>query len=193
MNAFRWALHRRLGEPFSLAGADAVDTGETPREEAIQALAGAFTLLDHVSPFMLRRVKRELRRYLLRDTAFPRYIPHLRCVLLGKDSIAQSNNAEIALILVHEATHARLERLGVRATRFGLERIEMVCMRRELALASHFPDSAAWTNYVESKINSRFWARKHIRERLERELLKSNFPPWVVKSLASFATRNHPD
>jgi hypothetical protein len=47
---------------------------------------------------------------------------------------------DIASSIVHEATHARLENLGIGYEEQHRQRIEGVCMRRELAFLKRVPD-----------------------------------------------------
>jgi uncharacterized protein YjaZ len=49
---------------------------------------------------------------------------------------------EIASTIVHEATHARLERYGIEYEEQRRARIEAICFRRERAFAARFTDGA---------------------------------------------------
>jgi hypothetical protein len=49
---------------------------------------------------------------------------------------------QIASTIVHEATHARLERYGIGYKEEQRAKIEAICFRRELAFAVRVPDSA---------------------------------------------------
>jgi hypothetical protein len=48
---------------------------------------------------------------------------------------------EIASTIVHEATHARLERWGISYDEKQRSRVEAICLRRELNVAASLPHS----------------------------------------------------
>lgn len=190
-----WWLMRRSGHLTEVAGVEVLDLGLEPREDAIEAIRGAINLLEHFGPTFLRRLNRESRRYVLFDHSFPEYWSLVGAIVLGKNELERANNGQIALSLVHEGTHARLERLGLSARRYGLDRIEEACLDRERALAATFPDQERWLAYVESKASVRWWTTEHSARRIEARLAGTN-PTRVRRLLARlvsrWATRNHP-
>ena len=67
-----------------------------------------------------------------------------RLVILDKHYVVdpQTDPREIASTLVHEATHARLHRMGLESTPERGERIERLCFQRQLAFARRLPPGA---------------------------------------------------
>ena len=57
----------------------------------------------------------------------------------------------LASAIVHEATHARLERLGFKYAEDRRRRIEDICIGRELAFVAHLPDGAAARASIEER------------------------------------------
>ena len=57
----------------------------------------------------------------------------------------------LAAVIVHEATHARLERLGFKYVEDRRRRIEDICIRRELAFVAHLPDGEAARASIEER------------------------------------------
>jgi hypothetical protein len=64
----------------------------------------------------------------------------------------------IASAIVHEATHARLERCGITYDEDRRLRIEAICLRRELALAARLPDSAELHQLISEHLH---WFQAH--------------------------------
>jgi hypothetical protein len=190
-----WRLMKRSGHLSEVAGVQVLDLGREPRQEALEALDGAIKLLEHYSPRFLARLSRECPRYVLFDDSFPEYWSLVGAIVLGKEQLAASNNGQIALALVHEGTHARLERLGVSAKRHGLDRIEEICLNRERALAATFPNSEQWRSYVESKASTRWWSAERSGQRVAGRLAgteASRTRRVLARLVARWATRNHP-
>ena len=76
----------------------------------------------------------------------------------------------IASTIVHETTHARLERYGIGYKTELRTRIEAICFRRELAFAVRLPNSAELqqeiSRYLEwSQANPDFFSDANFRER----------------------------
>jgi hypothetical protein len=58
----------------------------------------------------------------------------------------------LAAVIVHEATHARLERLGFEYTEERRQRIEQICWRRELAFVARLPNGAAAREAIQQRL-----------------------------------------
>jgi hypothetical protein len=186
---------RRSGHLTEVGETQILDLGGEPASGAIEAVEGAFALMRHYSPKFLARLNRECRRFVLFDDSFPEYWQLVDAILLGKRQLVESNNGQIALALVHEATHARLSRLGLSGNRFGLDRIEEACINRERALAKTFPNSDQWGSYVESKAATKWWSAGHSAKRVESRLAGPNasrLRRGLARLVSKWATRNHP-
>jgi hypothetical protein len=60
----------------------------------------------------------------------------------------------LASVIVHEATHARLSRMGIGYEEGRRVRVEQVCLRRELAFAAKLPDKAKAGQRAEQSLNA---------------------------------------
>lgn len=90
----------------------------------------------------------------------------------------------IASAIVHEATHARLFRMGIGYEEAIRERVEQICLRRELAFARKFPDEIA-VQWAEASLHSlpdlsdeRFAQRRG--EDYRALFLRNGVPRWLV-------------
>jgi hypothetical protein len=81
-------------------------------------------------------------------TALPGALAQFRnstsmCVIDERFVVDERTTPEmIASVIVHEATHARLFRMGIGYEESRRVRVEQVCLRRELAFAAKLPDRA---------------------------------------------------
>src|SRR5262245_29085893 len=97
----------------------------------------------------------------------------------------------IASAIVHEATHARLERCGITYDEDRRVRIEAICLRRELALAARLPDSAELHQLISEHLdwcqaNPDFFSDAQFDERRrngEIEMLRHlGVPDWLIRA-----------
>ena len=119
--------------------------GRTP-EEDLTRVEGALLLIQQHSPVDYARIVRELERIWV-DLSFHglgEYKHSLRACILDERYVADPATTieRIASTIVHEATHARLERYGIGYKEELRTRIEAICFCRELAFAVRLPNSA---------------------------------------------------
>ena len=124
---------------------DGVWIGSYRTPEYLSHIERALVLVKEHSPLHYSRIRRDLKRvwvFLLPD-GLAAYNHSLGACVLDERFLAdpETNVARIASAVVHEATHARLERRGVGYVEDQRARIEAVCFRRELSFASRLPDS----------------------------------------------------
>jgi hypothetical protein len=90
------------------------------------------------------------------------------CFLDERFVLADSTDAAlIATAIVHEATHARLWHYGFRYEEEARQRVEAVCLRREIAFAHKLPDGErihAWATDTLT-LSPSYWTNAAERER----------------------------
>lgn len=114
--------------------------------EDLAPVEHALRLLKQRAPLSFARVTRDLERiwvYLL-PHGVGEYKSSINACLLDERYVADPSTSieQIACTIVHEATHARLERCGIEYEEADRARIEAICFRRELAFAVRLPNSA---------------------------------------------------
>lgn len=114
--------------------------------EDLAPIERALLLVKQHSPLNYARIIRDLERvwvYLL-PHGLAEYKRSLKACILDERYVADPATSieKIACTIVHEATHARLERYGIEYEEPRRTRIEAICFRRELAFAARLPDSA---------------------------------------------------
>ena len=114
---------------------------QSDAEPALLRVEAALRLIERFAPLHYRRIKTSLSRIWVQ--LFPYgaacYRHSLNACLLDERFVASETTTVecIASAIVHEATHARLEKLGIRYDEAVRQRIERICARRELDFARH--------------------------------------------------------
>jgi hypothetical protein len=147
--------------------------GRTP-EEDLTRIEGALSLIQQHSPLDHARILRELERIWV-DLSFhglAEYKHSLRACILDERYLADPATTieRIASTIVHEATHARLERYGIGYKAELRARIEAICFRRELAFAVRLPNSPELQQQIAQSLewyqaNPDFFSDATFRER----------------------------
>lgn len=171
------------------------------QESALEKVTGALRLLANHEPAALRRLRRDLTggirvEPILQNRA--QFDPRSFSCQIELAAVSDvMSSEELALTLVHEATHARLWRLGVRYDEALRTRIEKICIRRELAVAHKLPDGQQWACWVKRSLaadNQEFLTdrafdsrHKKFRWRVFRRIRKLGLPIWFVRTFAFVA------
>jgi hypothetical protein len=116
-------------------------------EPALQRVEAALRLMEHFAPLHYRRVKSSLSRIWVKLVPHGAgcYLHSLNACLLDERVVASETTTLewIASAIIHEATHARLEKRGIRYDEPVRYRIERICARRELDFALRLPGADA--------------------------------------------------
>lgn len=100
----------------------------------------------------------------------------------------ETRGEEIASIIVHEATHARLEKAGFEYVEVNRLRIEQICFRRERAFGQKLPDGRTVieraeiclaSDYIFSDEEMEGWSR----EGGANELRYLGCPEWLIVTI----------
>jgi hypothetical protein len=130
-----------------------IGTWNSTPEEDLARVESALMLIKEHSPVGYARIVRELERIwvALSFAGLGEYKHSLRACILDERYVADPATTveQIASTIVHEATHARLERCGIEYDEELRTRIEAICFRRELAFAARLPNSAELRQRIE--------------------------------------------
>jgi hypothetical protein len=138
---------------------------------------------------------------LFRHARLPGYLAEFNsklraCVLDERFVLAETTQPEeIAVVIVHEATHARLENLGIGYDDGQRDRIEAICVRRELAFAKRLPNGHPKRERVEATLDAQaeFWSNTAFRQRdtegRAQTLRYLGTPNWIVRVLLAISGR----
>jgi hypothetical protein len=145
----------------------------------------ALQIIDHFAPARFDRLRRDVRRILLRRMPGlqGKYWPALDAVVLDREFVQRRGNALIALVLVHEATHARLEHAGFRYHPEMRARIERICTRAEIALAERMPGSEVALTRLNRALDRAGPTDQQLVQYHLAEAQAAGSPAWVLHLL----------
>lgn len=119
----------------------ALPYGEVSEELQKDKIRAAILLIDRVSPRIIRRMARDITGILGLPTGRKRsdgaFVPLYRLCLADPRYVGRPDVGahDVAQLLVHEATHARLHQSGIRMTTRNRDRVESTCSRAERRFA----------------------------------------------------------
>ncbi|RAZ86665.1 hypothetical protein DPM33_28045 [Mesorhizobium hawassense] len=170
--------------------------GDKGTDKIVEALG----LIRDFDPVRYRRLLRDVGQILV--TVLPASVAQWAeaskaCELDERYLIDDARTAEhVASTIVHEATHARLMRCGIGYEEEIRDRVERVCLRREIAFAARLPIGADAAQRAEANLEAMpDFSDKAMRERhldgLRDALLYLNMPVWLVSLMVSYRRWQH--
>ena len=108
------------------------------------------------------------------------YHPALRGYLIEVPTLMHGSTAQIAMRIVHEATHARIDQNGLRYTASRRGRIEARCVSEEIAFAQRLPNSDSLVAHARQKLSTPWWTESDLHERRLEQLRAYGWPRWLT-------------
>ncbi len=100
------------------------------------------------------------------------------------------SDLSIASVLVHEATHARLDHCGFGYDEAERDRIEKVCLRREMAFAKRVPGATLDGRVEETLAHERDYSDASLDEMAvadgRKQLAELGTPRWIIEAAVAF-------
>jgi hypothetical protein len=143
----------------------------------------AFALLGRYDPELKEQVKRDVRRLLFTDTRGGHYFAGIDTCRIGIDFAKRASDLSLAMMIVHEATHARLERSGLRYIGRERERIERLCIDAEVAFAERVPGSQEAIEKARALLATKWWKADQHAEDTMAELIERGVPRWLARRI----------
>ena len=169
-----------------------IGTWETEAEPILQRIEQALQLIKRNDHIRYDRLLRDLQRVwvlLLPSSAASFEYRIYTCEIDTRYCLSETTTPELlAAAIVHEATHARLWRRGIRYEEAQRPRIEEICLRREIAFAAKLPNGEAARDKAEQTLalcaTGEYWTSAAFRERYIEggvELLRyMGVPGWLA-------------
>ena len=145
----------------------------------LKKLRAAIQTIDEYQPYRGVQARRYLRRVLISHTGGSgEYYPGLKVCVLDADYLNAVDATAIAMLLVHEATHGRLEAWRIK-WRGHAERAEVLCSRAEIGLASRVPNGEEHVDRVQRSLETRWWDPDQSHARQKHRLHQMRAPRWI--------------
>ena len=170
-----------------------IGSAQSDSEPALQRVEAALQLIERFAPLHYRRVKSSLSRIWVQlvPDGGGCYLHSLNACLLDERIVASETTtlAWIASAIVHEATHARLEKWGIHYKQAVRHRIERICVRRELDFARHLSRVDALLEEINWRLDQCYeenpsYTDQHMWERIEQgnaDMLRHlGMPEWII-------------
>jgi hypothetical protein len=163
------------------------------RAVAYPKLEDALGLIERYDPQRFRYLSRDARLIWLFGSvgALGSWHAETRILQLRLNYVIDTRTpvVEIASILVHEGTHARLRRLGFGYGERERARIEHVCFRAEIAFARRLPDAGDVIARAERQIarDPIIWTDAGRRAGYAGDLQALGVPRWLARLLSRLA------
>jgi hypothetical protein len=154
--------------------------------------------LNLISEFDSRRyhqIKRDVKRIWVAAAQgySAQWMDELQTCVLDADYFRRTDisASEMAITIVHEATHARLFKFKIGYTEEIRERVERICIKSEIAFAKRLPDGQRLVEISESRlqISEDYWTNAQFQQRDLDELAKLSKKNWVVRILYHIVRR----
>jgi hypothetical protein len=168
-------------------------TGESQSEEILHRVEQALFQIKTHDLRRYNRLRRDLARIWVRLQGGDRgcYNSAVRACELDPRFVLRPSvtPSEVAVTIVHEATHARLEHCGISYSENRRHRIERVCFRQEIAFAQRLPDGTAAAQRAEQWLSAplEFWSDSAMEGRFDEgsdEALRyAGVPEWLLRVL----------
>jgi hypothetical protein len=149
-----------------------------------QKIDHALNLISEFDPRRYLQIKRDVKKIWV--SAVPGYyaqwMDDLQMCVLDRDYLCRTDVSapEVAGTIVHESTHARLEKLKIKYTEDVRDRVERICIKSEISFAKRLPDGQKFVEIAESRLQipKSYWTNIQSQQRdLEAlaELRKKTF------------------
>jgi hypothetical protein len=147
----------------------------------------ALSLLKAGAPGRYERVRHSLKGFLILgvDTIRASYDQGTGvCRLREKFMLAPDTTAAaVACVIVHEATHGRLFKLGISYDEPIRYRVELVCIKAALLAAQRLPGSEAEVETCRRQlsVDPGFYSEDRFNERDANQLRALGVPEWLIR------------
>lgn len=152
-------------------------------DEVFSIAAAALRLIAATDTRCYRRIRKHVATVLFAYGSGGQYLTRLRTCHISIEYARRVTPLELAMMIVHEATHARLWYIGCGYDDSVRERVERACVSAEIAFASRIPGSAEAIDKTRRLLETRWWTTAQHGHRLASTLLGLGTPHWIVRLL----------
>lgn len=147
----------------------------------------ALELIERFDSRRLSRIRRDLRRVVVTEHDGPHYDEILGMCVLSWHGIHRQSAEQVALTIVHEATHGRISRAGIPYQKELRARIEAACVAQEVAFARRLPHGQVLAADAQWKLQTPWWTPEQLVERNLTRISREGAPDWMLRLLRRVA------
>lgn len=150
-------------------------------DEHMKKLDAALQLIGQTESRRLVRMRGDISKILVRKAASSAYLSTSQTVLLTTQLLRLHDEATVAGVLVHEATHARINRWGIRAWPDVLPRIERRCLREQISWLERLSGRSDLVTHYRNWLEKSWWTPQLRIERNTKYFRELGMPDWMLK------------
>jgi len=172
--------------------------GNNRDQPLLDSVESALMLVKQYDSVLYQHIHRRIRRIWITDLIGSNGAFNVseRWCSLDRNFVTSSSPQSIASTIVHEATHASpcLLRIGYKGT--NVHRIEMLCMRRQLAFATKLPNGESVCADIRRNLArpAEFWSPSIQSNRQldlgRKKLQELGMPNWFIGAIMFLSKRS---
>lgn len=190
LSALPWLLLIALSKRRKLHGHEVCVAGSAMEaDEVFASVDAALHLIKRYDPALNEQIRSDVQRLLLTEASGGHYLESIRTCRIGIGYAKRRSPLELAMMIIHEATHARLAKAGLRYRGRQREQIERQCVDAEIGFAKRVPGSEEVITRTRRLLESRWWEAQPSSEDTIAELRMRGVPLWLAKALAKRAAK----
>ena len=141
------------------------------------------SIIHEADPRRFRRVVSDIRLIAItRARSAAEYIRAASACFLDARYVELRTPEVVAAAIVHEATHARIDRRGIRARADLRVRIERRCVREEIAFLSRLDNSAPLVASLTERLSEPWWTDDLVFQKRVEQLRRLGVPNWLLRA-----------
>lgn len=144
-------------------------------------ISDALKLIDEVEPSVLEHLRRDARCLLLTSGPGGHFLHGPRICRVGIESVIRRSTLQLAMLIVHEATHARLWGEGRRFRAEEQGEAERLCVQAEVEFAVKVPNSEAAIASVLQLLETEWWTDSNFKRDKAMLLRNNGCPEWLLR------------
>lgn len=183
-----WLLLALLSKRREISGLQ-VCAAASDADAVFGRVAEALDLLGHYDPEGKEQLRRDVRRLLFTETPGGNYFAGISTCRIGTEFAKRASALTLCMMIVHEATHARLANGGMRYVGDQRERIERLCVEAEIAFAERVPGSEEAISKARALLETEWWNAERHAETAVTELTGRGVPRWLAKRIVARGLR----
>jgi hypothetical protein len=141
----------------------------------------ALGLIGEYEPRRLLRIQRDIRTIAGSRGGNSYYHYPLRLIVLSWPAVFPVTVADVALTIIHEATHARIAQAGIEYGDALRARIEAACVRQEAAFALRLPGGEGLAERQLGKLARPWWTPERLHESAVESARAHGVPEWLLR------------
>lgn len=158
-----------------------IDISTSPdRREGTDKVVEALGLIEEYSPDDRAMIDHHLDSIVIYNGTSAHYQSGLRACFMDSGYLRRNPLPRLAMVIVHEATHARLADRGIRYVPEERGRIEEECVAAEIRFAERLPQSAEYVAFARRALDNPWWTEEKLKDRRRKEWVEAFVPKWAL-------------